>query len=51
MSLFYEQVQRLRPQTTIQSVIVAQYKQYLQGFARFLFSLSRERRMGTTLSS
>lgn len=46
MSLFYEQVQRLRPQTTIQSVIVAQYKQYLQGFARFLFSLSREKKDG-----
>ena len=46
MSLFYEQVQRIRPQTSIETVVVSQYKQYLHGFARFLFSLTREKKDG-----
>jgi len=46
LSMFYTQVNRIRKQTQIQHVIVANIKEYLPGFAKTLFTIARERKDG-----
>ncbi len=46
LSLFYQQVTEVRPQTPVRQVIITNLKEYFPGAARWLFTLSREVREG-----
>jgi long-chain acyl-CoA synthetase len=46
LSMFYEQVNRIRKETKLEHVIVANIKEYLPGLAKLLFTLAREKKDG-----
>lgn len=46
LSMFYGQIQRIRKDTPLQHVIVANIKEYLPGLAKFLFTLAKEKKEG-----
>ena len=46
MSLFYDLVKRVRPNTKLKTIIVANIKEYLPGIAKLLFTLAREKKEG-----
>ena len=46
MTLFYDLVKRVQPQTKVKSVIVANIKEYLPGLAKFLFTIAKEKKEG-----
>lgn len=50
LTLFYEQIKRIQPQTKLQTVIVANIKEYLPGAAKFLFTLAKEKKEGHYLA-
>lgn len=43
---FYEGINSVRGQTSVRHVIVTGIKEYLPGFAKFLFTVAREKKMG-----
>jgi long-chain acyl-CoA synthetase len=43
---FYEGLNSIRAQTPVKHVIVTSIKEYLPGFAKFLFTVAREKKMG-----
>jgi len=51
ISLFYDQLKRIQPQTKVKTIIVANVKEYLHPVARVLFTLTRERKDGHYLPS
>ncbi|MYD11005.1 MAG: long-chain fatty acid--CoA ligase [Chloroflexi bacterium] len=46
MTLFYELVKRVQPNTKVKTVIVANIKEYLPGLAKFLFTIAKEKKEG-----
>jgi len=46
LSLFYDTVKKVQPETNIKTVIVTNIKEYLPPLARFLFTLAREKKDG-----
>ncbi len=46
MTLFYDLVKRVRPNTKVKTVIVANIKEYLPGLAKFLFTIAKEKKEG-----
>lgn len=46
LSLFYNLLTEIQPETTIQHVIVTNIKEYLPGLAKFLFTLAKEKKDG-----
>ena len=50
MTLFYDLVKRVQPNTKVKSVIVANIKEYLPGLAKFLFTIAREKKEGHFLA-
>ena len=50
MTLFYDLVKRVQPNTQVKSVIVANIKEYLPGLAKFLFTIAKEKKEGHFLA-
>mgnify|MGYP005839212475 CR=1 FL=1 len=46
LSLFYPLIKQVQPQTGVKQVIVSNVKEYLHPIARFLFTLTREKKDG-----
>lgn len=46
MTLFYGLVKRVRPNTKVKTVIVANIKEYLPSLAKFLFTIAKEKKEG-----
>jgi long-chain acyl-CoA synthetase len=46
MSLFYNTIKQIQPQTKVKTVIVTNVKEYLPGTAKFLFTLAKEKKEG-----
>lgn len=46
MSLFYNTLKQVQPQTKVKTVIVANVKEYLPPIAKFLFTLAKEKKDG-----
>ena len=46
LTLFYDMIKRIQPQTKVKTVIVANIKEYLPSTAKFLFTVARERKDG-----
>ncbi len=46
LSLFYETVKQVQPQTSVRHVIVTNIKEYFPGLGRVLFTLAREKKDG-----
>jgi long-chain acyl-CoA synthetase len=46
LTLFYNLVKQIQPQTQLKTVIVANIKEYLPGIAKFLFTIAREKKDG-----
>ena len=46
MTLFYELVKAIQPQTKVKTVIVANIKEYLPPLAKFLFTIAKEKKEG-----
>ena len=46
LSLFYNTVKKIQPETGVEHVIVSNIKEYLPGLARFLFSIAKEKKEG-----
>ncbi|MCC7208911.1 MAG: long-chain fatty acid--CoA ligase [Anaerolineae bacterium] len=46
LSLFYNTVKKIQPQTDLKNVIVTNIKEYLPGLAAFLFTVAKERKEG-----
>lgn len=46
LSLFYETIKQIQPQTNVKHVIVTNIKEYLPPLGRFLFTLAREKKDG-----
>ena len=51
LTLFYEKVKQIQSKTKVQSVIVANIKEYLPGLAKFLFTIAREKKSGHYLEN
>lgn len=51
LSVFYNAVKQIQPQTKVKHVIVAKYKEYLPPMAKVLFTLAREKKDGHFLES
>ncbi|RMG73768.1 MAG: long-chain fatty acid--CoA ligase [Chloroflexi bacterium] len=50
LTMFYDLVKQVQPKTKVKHVIVAKYKEYLPGLARFLFTLAKEKKEGHYLA-
>ncbi|MEL7235634.1 MAG: AMP-binding protein, partial [Chloroflexota bacterium] len=46
LTMFYDQINRIRNSTKLEHVIVANIKEYLPGLAKFLFTLAKEKKEG-----
>lgn len=46
LTLFYDMMKQIQPETKVKTIIVANIKEYLPGIARFLFTLTREKKDG-----
>lgn len=46
LSVFYEVVKQIQSQTKVKHVIVSNYKEYLPGLAKFLFTIAMEKKEG-----
>lgn len=46
LTMFYDLVKQIQPETKVQSVIVSNIKEYLPGLAKFLFTVAREKKEG-----
>ncbi len=46
LTLFYNMIKKIQPQTKVKTVIVANIKEYLSSTAKFLFTVARERKDG-----
>ncbi len=46
MSLFYNMLKKIQPQTKVKTIIVANVKEYLPPIARLLFTLAKEKKDG-----
>ena len=46
LSMFYNLVKEIQPETKVKTVIVANIKEYLPGMAKLLFTLAREKKDG-----
>jgi long-chain acyl-CoA synthetase len=46
LSLFYPLIKQVQPQTSVKQVVVTNVKEYLHPVARFLFTLTREKKDG-----
>lgn len=46
LSLFYDMVKQIQPETQAKTVIVSNIKEYLPGAAKFLFTLAKEKQDG-----
>jgi len=51
LSLFYDQINRIRQDTKLEHVIVANIKEYLPGVAKLLFTVAREKKDGHYVES
>lgn len=51
LSLFYESIRRIRANTPLEHVVVANYKDYLPGLAKLLFTIAREKKDGHYVQS
>jgi long-chain acyl-CoA synthetase len=51
LTLFYDMIKSLQPNTKVKTVIVANIKEYLPGLAKLLFTLAREKKDGHYLES
>ncbi len=51
LTMFYDQVNRIRPETKLEHVIVANIKEYLPGLAKVLFTLAKEKKEGHYVES
>jgi len=50
MTLFYDLVKEVQPRTKVQTVIVANIKEYLPPLAKFLFTIAKEKKEGHYLA-
>ena len=50
MTLFYDLVKKVQPQTKLKTVIVANIKEYLPSLAKFLFTIAKEKKEGHFLA-
>ncbi|MEM6529004.1 MAG: AMP-binding protein [Chloroflexota bacterium] len=46
LTMFYDQINRIRNNTKLEHVIVSNIKEYLPGLAKFLFTLAKEKKEG-----
>ena len=51
MTLFYDLVKQIQPQTKVKTVIAANIKEYLPSLAKFLFTIAREKKDGHFLEA
>lgn len=51
LTLFYDLIKKIQPNTKAKNVIVANIKEYLPGLARLLFTLAREKKDGHYLEA
>lgn len=51
LTLFYDLIKQIQPKTKVKTVIVANIKEYLPGLAKFLFTLTREKKDGHYLEA
>ncbi len=46
LSLFYDMLKQIQPQTKVKHLIVANIKEYMPGLAKFLFTVAKEKKEG-----
>ncbi len=51
LTIFYQTIKEIQPQTQVQSVIVANIKEYFPGIAKLLFTLAMEKKSGHYLEN
>ena len=51
LTMFYDQVNRIRKDTKLEHVIVSNIKEYLQGFVKVMFTLATEKKEGHYVES